>query len=470
MHRFRLFLLTMAMGALVFGVSLALPGQQPADTGASTGADSLTVAQAAPAETANSTDVALAAGGNLIGWFGVDTTSTAILAGNAELTAVWVFAAGAWSSDSALLPDGLRTALLISRGTGVFIVAAAATDLTVPTGSVLSTDLFLFNDATVVVGAATFTRSLDGASITASPGDDLIAGNAHTMWWVIWNDPTQCAVACGGADLGVPGNTVLFGDGQIANAAGTATFRSSLTVGGPMPGGPIPGALTDPITATIHLVIRDHGPSLVGDALIAQIGSFETDATDAESTGDGFAWDVQAAISDGSNTTVSSLEVFQSAAEVAAENIGEETDGESTVTRTATAIQITIVDRELIAGNAYSVWALIDQPNVDNPSAHGPGSVFDLAMNVAGGVADADGVLTFNATITVGEAVVADDGTGRQVLVPGTLVDPTGANVRLVVKDHGPSAADEAALDIQMMRLDGPECPCADPHQSFHNP
>ena len=91
-------------------------------------------------------------------------------------------------------------------------------------------------------------------------------------------------------------------------------------------------------------------------------------------------------------------------------------------------------------------------------------------MNVAVGVADADGVLTFNATITVGEAVVADDGTGRQVLVPGTLVDPTGANVRLVVKDHGPSAADEAALDIQMMRLEGPECPCADPHQSFHNP
>ena len=85
MHRFRLFLLTMAMGALVFGVSLALPGQQPADAGASTGADSLTVAQAAPAETANSTDATLAAGGNLIGWFGVDTTSTAIPAGNAAV-------------------------------------------------------------------------------------------------------------------------------------------------------------------------------------------------------------------------------------------------------------------------------------------------------------------------------------------------------------------------------------------------
>ena len=121
MHRFQRTLVMIALGALVFGVSLAFRGQPTADAGGSAGADSLTVAQATPAETTDSATISLVAGGNLVGWFGVDTTSTAILAGNTDLTTVWVFAASAWSSDSTLLPDGLRSAIAITRGDGLFL-------------------------------------------------------------------------------------------------------------------------------------------------------------------------------------------------------------------------------------------------------------------------------------------------------------------------------------------------------------
>jgi hypothetical protein len=161
-----------------------------------------------------------------------------------------------------------------------------------------NTNIFPFDDPTQNLGFASFTRSETGAAISAN-AHGLIAGHAYTMWWVIWNDPSQCAAACGEPDLGVTDNAVLFADGMVASAAGTASFAASLTVGGVMPGGPIPGALTDPISATIHLVIRDHGPALEGDALNTQLTEFEPTAADAASVGDGFAFDVQAAVSDG---------------------------------------------------------------------------------------------------------------------------------------------------------------------------
>ena len=56
--------------------------------------------------------------------------------------------AGAWSSDSALLPEGLRVAIVITRGTGLFIVATAATDLMVPTSVTSTAPFAVQNDET----------------------------------------------------------------------------------------------------------------------------------------------------------------------------------------------------------------------------------------------------------------------------------------------------------------------------------
>ena len=81
----------------------------------------ISVGEVATADTVGSTAVPLAAGGTLMGWTGLDTTSKAILDGNADLMTVWVFGGEAWDFDSTRLP---RPSLAVTAGTGLFIVAS----------------------------------------------------------------------------------------------------------------------------------------------------------------------------------------------------------------------------------------------------------------------------------------------------------------------------------------------------------
>ena len=259
----------------------------------------ISVGEVSTADTVNSTAMPLVAGGNLIGWFGLDTTSTAILAGNADLTIVWVFVAGAWSSDSALLPEGLRSAIAITRGTGLFIVATAATDLMVPT-SVSSTVPFAVqndetglaaNAGTLLGFNATLTRSLDGVSASASVSG-LTPGGTYTLWIIIWNNPAACAAVCGLEDFGnadVVGSGVN-GDGEIADANGNATYAATLVAGDVGHHSVIFGpGLTDPIGAEIRLFVRNHGPaSADATELLEQLSLVEGGCTEESSeTGTG---------------------------------------------------------------------------------------------------------------------------------------------------------------------------------------
>ena len=45
---------------------------------------------------------------------------------------------------------------------------------------------------------ATLQRKDDGVKVNIHTSN-LIPGDAYTVWWVIWNDPSQCA---GGCDTG----------------------------------------------------------------------------------------------------------------------------------------------------------------------------------------------------------------------------------------------------------------------------
>ena len=439
-----------------------------------------------PVTMVSSTAVPMAAGGNLMGWTGLDTTSKAILDGNADLMTVWVFGGEAWDFDSTRLP---RPSLAVTAGTGLFIVASTATDLMVPTSLRSTAPFVVFRDeldfanvaanfGTELGFDATLTRSQAGMSLSASVSG-LTPGGTYTLWLILFNDPTACAAACAGSDLmgaGVGGSGVN-GDGLIADANGNGTYAATLAVGDAGHHQVIFGpGLTDPMDAELHVVIRNHGPTsadpaeLLEQTSIVQGGCTEESSVTGTGTGTFTCWDPYVGIFSGSNTTVSSLEIFQSEAEVAAPNIGEEINGTSTVVRTVNGLDVTIVDNELTAGNVYTIWILIDQPGVANPDAEGPGSVFDIALNLTFGVADENGVGTFSGTLAANVEVVADDGTGKLIIVPGTLVDPIGANVRLFVKDHGPPLEDETDFANQTLRFDGVECPCVDPHQSFHNP
>ena len=75
----------------------------------------------------------LSAGLSLIGWFGAPTTARAILDGNPALTRIWIWdQVNGWRGDSRALPSGLRRDIPIARGAGIWVVAAADTQLVVP--------------------------------------------------------------------------------------------------------------------------------------------------------------------------------------------------------------------------------------------------------------------------------------------------------------------------------------------------
>ncbi|MCZ6544266.1 MAG: hypothetical protein O6913_00985, partial [Chloroflexi bacterium] len=68
-----------------------------------------------------------------VGWFGIPTTSRAIIDSNPLIMSIWVWenAAERWVLDSRLLPDSIRVVITIRRGQGFFVVALTATTLTV---------------------------------------------------------------------------------------------------------------------------------------------------------------------------------------------------------------------------------------------------------------------------------------------------------------------------------------------------
>ena len=135
------------------------------------------------------------------------------------------------------------------------------------------------NTGIPVAGAATLTRTED--SVTARIyASGLDTGAAYTIWWVVWNDPTQCAGGPGGCalgDLGVTGNSVFYAGGFVTGADGTANV--SVTVVADDLAAGIDVLLGNGLDeengfgAEMHLVLRTHGNIIAGMADL-QIGSF----------------------------------------------------------------------------------------------------------------------------------------------------------------------------------------------------
>ena len=75
----------------------------------------------------------LSQGLQLVGWFGLPTTTRAIIESNSRILRVWVWVSTSqsWLLDSDELPDGLRTTIPIERGDGLFIVSSRNTTLEV---------------------------------------------------------------------------------------------------------------------------------------------------------------------------------------------------------------------------------------------------------------------------------------------------------------------------------------------------
>jgi hypothetical protein len=132
----------------------------------------------------------------------------------------------------ALALVGLLSVFLISR-------AGAATQTTSPVTT--------FAGATV--GTSTLNRTGSGISFSLST-TGLQAGNAVTIWWMLFNPDKSVSVQ--------------YAAGHVIDEGGAAEFGGYLQEGdteGVINGGP---GLMDAQGADVVLVVRDHGPAKPG--------------------------------------------------------------------------------------------------------------------------------------------------------------------------------------------------------------
>ena len=159
-----------------------------------------------------------------------------------------------------------QAVLLVAIGaalvTSAVVYAAPAQRSTVP--------VHPFSDPSTDIpgSSSTLVRTDNGVSMTLHTSG-LDAG-AYTIWWVIFNDPSQCSGGeCGEDDvLPPPGNvnagvSVVFATGHVVGGSGKGNFGAALSVGDTSEALFGPG-LTNPRGAEIHLIVRYHGELIPG--------------------------------------------------------------------------------------------------------------------------------------------------------------------------------------------------------------
>lgn len=139
----------------------------------------------------------------------------------------------------------------------------------------------------------------------------------------------------------------------------------------------------------------------------------------------------------------------------------------STLVRTPNGIAVSLQTSGLPAGHAVTVWALI----FNHPGACGAGGCHEMngdlgvpgvqgsVFHVTGHVVDASG--SFAGRVPLGDAADAFFGPG--------LLDPYGAEIHLIVRDHGVAATGDL-LQQQFNDISPRFCnvACADIQESIH--
>lgn len=164
---------------------------------------------------------------------------------------------------------------------GIGGVAAADTD---------SKPLQWFADGVDTGGWSHLTR-LEDMVLATLEVVGLNPGDAVTLWWVVFNDPSSCSDGeCGEDDFanaGAAGISVGNATGGIVKADGTMEMGAVLREGAGEPAGhqvllaAAPGGifLVDAAMAEIHFVVQIHGQARGGKKLLEQITYFEANCT-----------------------------------------------------------------------------------------------------------------------------------------------------------------------------------------------
>lgn len=126
----------------------------------------------------------------------------------------------------------------------------------------------LFSDGSAVPGSSsTLVRGSDSVSMTLLTSG-LTAGDAVTIWWVIFNNPAACShgmfgLRCGHGDFSNPAvkASVMYAAGHVIGSDGSGDYGAHLSVGEMTIVVLFGTGLTNPMGADIHLVVHSHGPA-----------------------------------------------------------------------------------------------------------------------------------------------------------------------------------------------------------------
>lgn len=137
-----------------------------------------------------------------------------------------------------------------------------------------------FSTSAPVPGAWSALVRTDSGVTMSLHTSQLGAGDAVTVWWVVFNNPTSCShgvsgVRCGAGDLSVPAThaSVIYAAGHVIGQDGVGDYGARLNVGDTS-GALFGPGLVDPAGADVHLIVRDHGPA-DPSLMPAQIHSFD---------------------------------------------------------------------------------------------------------------------------------------------------------------------------------------------------
>jgi hypothetical protein len=193
-----------------------------------------------------------------------------------------------------------RSSIAVALGALLTLTLGTGTTLAAPAGRSTQPVVQIWDGTPV--GTSTLVRTDAGLSASFK-SSGLPAGQAVTLWFVVFNNPSACFGGCGLDDLlfnvAAQGD-FLVGAGNVVGGSGTANFGAHLTVGDVrgsafpeigMPDRPI--GLTDPWNAQVGLLLHSHGPMVPGQVLASQLSSFTGGCTvflgDLELPGSGLA-------------------------------------------------------------------------------------------------------------------------------------------------------------------------------------
>jgi len=142
-----------------------------------------------------------------------------------------------------------------------------------------------------------------------------------------------------------------------------------------------------------------------------------------------------ASLSDSERLTHIELQTPNSATKSVAEptGAGGEGDGTATLMRNNNSISVRVQSTGLTAGNAYTAWFIISEPDPD-------GSF--IVVNAAGNHVGNSGMSTFAGSLATGSI---GDPNGFDILVnngDGSFDDPRGSTVIIHIVNHGPLGKD----------------------------